>query len=140
MKTCFKCAQQKPLTEFYAHKKMGDGHLNKCKECAKIDVRKHREANAEKVRAYDRIRSSLPHRKDLQSKNIKAYRSAHRERARANSKVAHAVRLGTVKKLPCFVCGDLKVEGHHPAYSLPLDVVWLCPAHHREIHLKKETY
>lgn len=31
-KKCFKCSNVKPLTDFYKHKEMPDGHVNKCKE------------------------------------------------------------------------------------------------------------
>lgn len=46
------------------------------------------------------------------------------------------VKRGLVKKGPCEVCGDPKVEGHHADYSKPLEVRWLCAVHHGETHRK----
>jgi hypothetical protein len=39
-KICFKCKNILPLIQFYTHKQMPDGHLNKCKECTIKDVKK----------------------------------------------------------------------------------------------------
>lgn len=55
-KICFKCNKRKPLCDFYKHKQMGDGHLNKCKECARTDVRLNYSENVETKRAYDKKR------------------------------------------------------------------------------------
>jgi len=36
-KTCFKCGDLKPISDYYKHKGMSDGHLNKCKLCTRKD-------------------------------------------------------------------------------------------------------
>ena len=64
-KKCFICKEVKPLTEYYKHSAMADGHLNKCKECTKEYVKKYRVSNIEKVRAYDRERGKRPKRRML---------------------------------------------------------------------------
>lgn len=43
------------------------------------------------------------------------------------------VAQGKIQVLPCLICGE-KAEAHHPDYSQPLDVVWLCRKHHLETH------
>ena len=61
-KKCFKCLRMLPLDAFYKHAAMANGHLNKCKECTKKDAKKHRIENIERIRQYDRMRGSMPHR------------------------------------------------------------------------------
>lgn len=46
----------KPIDDFYKHPQMGDGHLNKCKECNKKDVRNNYKEKADKYRDYDKNR------------------------------------------------------------------------------------
>lgn len=133
LKTCFKCNTEKPLPEFYPHPMMADGYLNKCKECTKRDVRGHRAAN-DSVREYDRQRANLPHRQELASRIRARWLESHPERRKAHMAVQYALRSGRLERLPCWVCGDEGAEAHHPDYSQPLDVVWLCPLHHRRAH------
>lgn len=133
VKTCFKCSTEKPLTEFYPHPMMADGHLNKCRECTKRDVREHRAAN-DSVREYDRQRGKLPHRRENVKRQQLKWMAAFPERKYAHGVVAKALKSGKLDRLPCWVCGGERSEAHHPDYSHPLDVVWLCPRHHKLAH------
>jgi len=133
VKTCFKCLESKPLTEFYKHSEMGDGHLNKCKCCTKKDTKQNRAANHEHYLEYDRERAKRPERVAKSMLIQAAWRLRFPERRSAQNVLAHAVKAGKVIPEPCFICGA-KAEAHHPDYSQPLDVVWLCPLHHKQAH------
>jgi hypothetical protein len=135
MKRCFKCGMEKPLDAFYAHAQMADGHLNKCKDCTKVDVRRHRIENPERVREYDRERSQLPHRRAARSQYHQQFEERHPDKRAAHVAVGNALRCGKLKKQPCVFCGAVgEVEAHHRDYSKPLDVTWLCRPCHRRFH------
>lgn len=133
MKTCFKCLSPKPLSEFYRHHMMADGHLSKCKDCTRRDVKLARLARIDEVRDYDKQRAKLPHRKAYGKRFTKEWRREFRDRARAQVRTARAVQNGMIKpESVCEGCGreDLKLEKHHHDYTRPLVVMWLCkPCH-----------
>lgn len=133
MKRCFKCGEVKPLHLFYPHKKMADGHLNKCKECTLSDVKQRYDFKPEACAAYERKRSCDPERIALKRKYQQNMRARHPERYAARTAVRNAIRSGRLSRLPCEVCGEARTQGHHDDYSRPLDVRWLCFKHHREI-------
>jgi hypothetical protein len=131
VKRCFKCGETKPRSEFYAHQAMADGLLGKCKTCTKSDMRVDR-ATKPRVREYDRQRADLPHRVALRARTVKEWRAKYPERAKAQQVAGNAVRDGKlVKPDICEGCGlHKRVEKHHPDYSRPLLVMWLCKVCH----------
>lgn len=132
-KTCFKCLENKQIDDFYKHSSMGDGRLNKCKECTKKDCTKHRVENIEYYRSYDRTRASQPKRRAKTIEVCKKWKSQFPNRRKAQILLGNAVKNKHIEKQPCFICGG-NAEAHHPDYDSPLDVIWLCPAHHKQTH------
>lgn len=133
-KECFKCNTVKPLSEFYKHKGMADGHINKCKQCAKKDVLEHREKNIEKIREYDRKRGKNPERIKLATEITKAWRTEDERRQKCHNAVRRAIIDGGLIKSPCERCGEIKSLAHHEDYDKPLDVMWLCQPCHKQRH------
>ena len=138
MKKCFKCGVERPLTEFYKHPKMKDGRVNKCKECNKRDVRKNRAENVEYYREYDRKRyREDPSFKQRIAETTRRWNKSNPLGYKAHYLLGNAIRDGRLKKGVCEICGDKNVHGHHDDYNKPLDVRWLCPAHHRQHHVSQ---
>ena len=132
MKECFKCGELKPLTEFYKHSKMKDGHLNKCKDCTRNDVKSNRDNNLDYYREYDRKRGNRQSKEDTRS-----YRARNPVKWAAHIMVNNRVKNGTLSKPDCCEeCGsnELGIHGHHDDYAKPLDVRWLCPSCHKAWH------
>ena len=128
-KVCFKCGEVKHLSEFYKHKQMRDGHLNKCKSCSKSDSTSNRLDNIEKVRKYDRDRGN---RQDIEY--LKGWRVSNPKKYKAHNMVNNQIRAGNLHRKPCEICNEGKTVAHHDNYDQPLNVRWLCQAHHKQWH------
>jgi hypothetical protein len=148
-KTCFKCRRVKPISEFYVHSQMADGHLGKCKDCTKLDVadrvevKKHDPVWIAMERERCRIKSADARKRGVRWKTdpetSKRWRQRNRNKQHAHNVAAYAVKTGRIQKAEICTCCGLKVNRlhkHHPDYSRPLDIVWLCSSCHGMQHRK----
>lgn len=144
---CKVCCVTKAEDDFYR------GNKSRCKECIKEAVRANRIANIDYYRSFDKARASMSHRVAARAayqatpRGIAAAARAKREwdkrnpdRKSAHGKVKKAIERGEIQKLPCFVCGREDSEAHHPDYSAPLAVTWLCSKHHAQLHKEEREY
>ena len=149
-KTCFKCNEYKSYSEYYKHKEMEDGFLNKCKSCAKKDTIENRNLKIDYYREYDKQRAYNPNRvlnreiyaqteagKESVKKSRQKWLASNLIKRAASQIVNNAVKNGKLeKKYFCECCKvkDVRIHGHHDDYAYPLSVRWLCPKCHTKWH------
>jgi hypothetical protein len=160
MKKCFKCGIEKDISEFYVHKEMADGHLNKCKDCTKKDsfgrtkeeIEKRKERDRNRPNAKERVKKNCERLKNNEkarlenNKRKKEWYQKNKHKKNANLKVSRALFTGLLKRpIKCEKCNlEKKLEAHHEDYSKPLEVVWLCIECHNNRHkelnkIKRQT-
>ena len=147
---CKICNQEKDdKNDFYSSNK----HI--CKECIKKRSRENRLKNLEYYREYDRNRANKAERvkkqkeyKDrLRKENPekfdkiyhsirKNFRKKYPEKARANGIINDMLRSGKlIRPEFCSRCGkSCEPQAHHPDYSKPTEIVWLCVECYKTIH------
>jgi hypothetical protein len=85
--------------------------------------------------AHRRAYQKTPEGKARHAAATKAYRQRNKKKLAAHNAIAKAILRDGLVPDPCFVCGCTQgVEGHHPDYDHPLQVVWLCGPHHKAAH------
>jgi hypothetical protein len=142
-KYCPYCKQYKPVSEFYKDTTSADGLRNKCKSCWTIQTLDWRSRNTEKYRVIQerhkpKQRERTKERRSLDKTHLfvnKRWRDSNKEKRVAQRRLATAVENGSISKGVCSICGTNDfIDAHHPDYSKPLDVVWLCRTHHNLEH------
>jgi hypothetical protein len=97
------------------------------KKCSKrLQYRSHREEYISRVTKW------AGKNRDKVNANYRRYSKNNPLQASARSKVGYALKKGElVRPDRCSKCGKVcKPEAHHPDYSKPLEVEWLCkPCH-----------
>lgn len=100
-----------------------------CSKCdgpleeTRLDKQRYcRKCHAMHMRATRPKHSELPYNRRIRA-NARAYANVY-------------LRRGDIEKKPCEVCSSLDSQMHHPDYSKPKQVIWLCRKHHLELHKK----
>ena len=134
MKRCCQCKEDKSSVEFYANRSKSDGLSSLCKACNAAHVKAYRVAHPAQHAAYVKAYRKRPG----SAEKLYAYNQRSEierpEKYKARIAVTTALQSGRLVRKPCSVCGNPKTDAHHPDYSRPLDVRWLCRKHHLEIH------
>lgn len=167
-KRCGDCDEVKSTSEFPRDRTKKDGLRRSCKLCSNKKSAVYRKKNAEKLSAaasvyrsknIEKIRERdakyrRDHRADIIEGNARYRKSTKAERAEyavryrrenpgkssAHDAVRKAIAKGVMKRPDvCNKCDSSGcIEGHHPDYSRPLLVIWLCKSCHRFLHASEE--
>ena len=158
---CTACKIEKPFDEFGNYKKGKWGKREQCKVCIRVKNKKYERANPDKMTAkhnrwyeknkdhvaeYRRKRyadnpepfkeRSIAYRKSKNNEPVKKYKYKYPHKKRAHLYVELAIEYGHLTRPNnCSKCKiECKPQGHHPDYSKPLEVIWLCPKCHSFEH------
>ncbi|KKK49528.1 hypothetical protein LCGC14_3134130 [marine sediment metagenome] len=135
---CRQCGKKKEA-EFYPHNKV------LCKMCYAKRVtevyaprRKAKKAEYQAVYYKNWYQVNGRNRAIDYISQARLWDIAHPKEVKAREILRYAIRTHRITKPKvCSNCGrKTKVQGHHPDYSKPLEVLWLCASCHKKVHLR----
>lgn len=151
---CKQCGEEKTELEFYPNNK------SKCKKCViKYSTEsvkcnpnyyiRWRKNNPEKLKEYREKHKNKQDeyylgwyqkngrpRTEKEVENSIKWQKDNREKVSAHRKLYSAIKIGKIIRPESCTCCNKKARilGHHPNYSKPLTVVWVCSSCHKKIH------
>lgn len=144
-KSCSKCGLIKSISDFQRDASNKTGYYSSCKGCNVLRCKRYnateqrRSKILERNRIYDRTESG---RKSTRPRSL-SWSEKNIDKRRAHWRVKSAIKSGKIKKQPCKLCrSETNIHAHHDDYSRPLDIMWLCPQHHKDRHawLKQQEF
>ncbi len=153
-KTCSRCDEAKPETEYTKDKKRKDGLDMYCKACKSAKGNAYYAANRDKERVrkakfykehtgkvMERINKyrATTHGKEIIAKHNKRWASTNRDKLLAQRAMNLAVKAGKfppITDLICIECSEPAGVYHHESYlaNERLNVQALCRTCHAEVH------
>lgn len=142
MKKCKTCGQEKPISEYYKKgisKKGIQLYQSNCKKCSREIYKNWAIVNHDR---FNKTRRKWAKRNRAKLAAMKArHRKKHPDKTKARNAITMKLAKNRLTPKPCATCGvrptaAYPTEAHHPDYSKPFEVVWLCRKHHLEEHGK----
>jgi hypothetical protein len=145
MKRCSKCKANKRNSEFGRNAGSKDGMHHYCRECKRVYDADYRAKNKTAARAWSkrwRDKNKGYHskwreeHKELAAAILARRKEKYPEREKAKATLNNAVYSGKLDRPEtCSLCNETGlIDGHHPDYSKPLEVIWLCRQCHVDYH------
>ena len=131
---CSHCRELKPENEYWSrkpNKKWNRSVQSWCKECVRrfkrLEINRKKQSQYQyKWRNENKVKLKI---------YIDKYKEENLHKIRARDFVHNAIRRYGFQKQPCTECGSIEVQAHHHkgyAREHYLDIIWLCPLHHRD--------
>ena len=130
---CGLCGIEKPLEEYQRNKSNPLGRAYWCKDCRR-DFDRQRNLRPDR-RLYIKQWEQSERGKQLRAISRKNDRQQNKNKYRARRLLNKLIKEGVINRMPCEICRKTG-NGHHPDYSKPTEVVWLCRKHHAELNRK----
>jgi len=134
---CSRCKFVKSETEFHRNKSSKTGFNHNCKEChaffnSQYYIRKSGSIKAYNQQYYQKNKERIRERVDEWTFN-------NLEKSRASAIFRMRFRRSGNVRPPCEICGKKPADAHHPDYSKPMEVKWLCRGHHIQENKKSKS-
>lgn len=135
-KRCSMCKKKLPVNMFGKNKSRPDGMQSFCKPCMREYSHKYNIENRHKRKAY-----KLEYNRTHSAQNMEweaRYKEINPMEYKSRTALGNAIRDGKINRPQfCSKCGKkCTPDGHHPDYSRPLHVIWLCRSCHGRLHKK----